>query len=116
MWGWQFDNKTDYGKGLDHLLHFTGFYDGTAGPNCPPKGSSTIGSGTWNSTSDPRFKAGTGQVFDCYVDHLSASSGGNQATYLWSFPQYNIILLAQNATKDGGYPPLDTWWTALSYG
>lgn len=115
VWGWQFDNQADYLSGLHQLRTYTGFYDATAGSDCPPKGSSKTGDATWVSNNDPRFKKGNGQVFDCFIDHLKQDGTNNQATYLWTFPQYNIVLLAQNATADGGFTPLDDWWSKLSY-
>ena len=117
VYGWQFDNNSDYLTGLNHLRSYTGFNDAAAGPNCPPSGSSTVGGTGWYSKSDSRFpKTNSGQVFDCYTDHLAANGSNNQATYLWTFPQYNIILLAQNPDSGGGFTPLNNWWANLSYG
>lgn len=115
VWGWQFDNSANYLSGLHELRQYTGFYDASAGTKCPPGGGYTVGDGTWVSNSDPRFKTGDGQVFDCYTDHLKTASGGDQATYLWTFPKYNIVLLAQNPMSKSGFPPLDNWWSQLSY-
>jgi hypothetical protein len=117
VYGWQFDNHADYLKGLSHLRNYTGFYDSTAGSNCPPSGGSKVGDTGWYSKSDSRFpKSASGLVFDCYTDHLKANGTDNQSTYLWTFPMYNIILLAQNPEASGGFPPLDSWWANLTYG
>lgn len=100
----QFDNSADYSTAISRNNTAFSFNPSTAANTCPPPAGSTEGLTSWYSSNYPKRR---GQFLECYTTKPPAP-----ATYLWTVPTSNVMLLAFAGT----YAHLDRWWTHTSIG
>jgi len=103
---YQLDNRADYNATWQNFNTWSRFDESTAGPNCPPSGSSGQGIHTWDTTSSGGgFPSMQGQVLECWT-------GANGAPiYVWTMPTQDAFIIAVGA--DGSsFKALDNWWTS----
>jgi hypothetical protein len=109
VWGYQFDSKADYFRGLAHLNRYTGFSASGASTRCPPSGGAADGATGWHSVSNPRYKQRAGQDLECYYDN-------REPILLWTMPTQHVVFVSEIRTKGASLAPLLKWWRTLSYG
>ena len=100
VFAYQANGPANYQTALLNFNIYYSFYISTAGPSCPPAGSSKQAEGTvpW---SDSYFPNRAGQVLEC-------AWGSGQPVYIWTFPTEDAFLVAIGATT---FAALDSWWT-----
>lgn len=111
VFGYQFDNSSDYLAALNKLNQVSGFVTSQAGSNCPASNSVVEGVTPWYTTDKNLFPKTAGQILECYqVQFNSNPSNPLQSTYLWTIPTeesfMQVIAGANVSMKE-----LDSWWS-----
>jgi len=109
VWGYQFDNASDYQTGFTHINHFVGFDKVTPGGGCPPPSGSTEGKIGWHANHNPKYASRTGQEIECLID-------GNKPVLIWSMPTQNAFFIGQDNVTGTSISTILDWWKILNYG
>jgi hypothetical protein len=109
VWGYQFDNASDYQTGYAHINHFVGFDKVTPGSGCPPPSGSAEGKIGWHANNNPKYVSRTGQDIECLID-------GNKPVLIWSMPTQNVFFIGQDNTTGTSINTILDWWKILNYG
>jgi hypothetical protein len=105
----QFGSASAYQAGVGRQRAFLGFSGGTQ-PFCGPSQNSSCSS-LWFSKINKKYTKRPGQVLqERYVN----ASGGNVATFMWTLPTQQVIIVAQSNTST--LPDVYSWWVDLNYG
>jgi hypothetical protein len=109
VWGYQFDSRADYQKGLDHINHYVGFDKVTPGTFCPPPSGSSEGKVGWHANHNAKYKSKAGQDIECLID-------SSKPVLIWSMPTQDVFFIGQNNVKGTSLKSLVSWWKTLDYG
>jgi hypothetical protein len=109
IWGYQFDNYSDYLTGYSHLNSYTGFSSSGASTTCPPVSGAVDGSVGWHANSNPRYKARPGQTLECFFDN-------SKPILIWTMPTQHVIFVSEIQLKGARIASLVSWWKTLNYG
>jgi len=109
VWGYQFDSRADYQKGLDQINHYTGFDKVTPGTFCPPPSGTAEGKVGWHANHNAKYKSKPGQDIECLID-------ANKPVLIWSMPTQDVFFIGQNNVKGTTIKSIVSWWKTLDYG
>jgi hypothetical protein len=111
VFGYVFDNASDYAASLATFNKFKQITPATPGVGCPTPNTSDNGVVAWNSSA---FPALSGQVIECTFEATSSTAKTNNVpNYVWTVPSKFVII---SAVADPGstMQHLDQWWTKYS--
>ena len=111
IWGYQFDNASDFQAGFTHIQKFTGFDNTTPGKGCPPPSSSSEGKTLWYIKDSPRYNdAASNQELDCFLNGKTP-----QPTLMWSMPTQNVFFIAKDQASGATISSIIKWWESIHY-
>jgi hypothetical protein len=111
VFGYIFDNASDYATSLKAYNKFKDIVPTTAGVGCPTPNTSDNGAVSWSSSA---FPARSGQVIECTYEASSATAKtNNDPNYVWTVPSKFVIISAL-ADPGSTMKHLDQWWTKYS--
>lgn len=107
LFGYQFDNTSDYDSSVTAYLNDKNFDAGSADSQCPPTGTYTAGQTGWNNGSYP---SASGQNIQCM---LTSQSGNNpdQPTYIYEVPSRDTIFEIV-ASSSATFTDLQNFWVS----
>jgi hypothetical protein len=111
VYGYIFDNASDYATSLNAYNKFKQITPATPGVGCPTSNTSDNGVVQWSSSA---FPAQSGQVIECtFVASSASAKSNNDPNYVWTVPSKFVII---SAVADPGstMQHLDQWWTKYS--
>lgn len=109
VWGYQFDNFSDYQAGVAQINHYVGFDTVTPGTTCPPSSGTSEGKVGWHANHNPKYKSRTGQDIECLIDH-------QKPVLIWTMPTQDVFFIGQNRVKGSSFDTVIKWWETLTYG
>lgn len=111
VYGYIFDNATDYAASLKTYNKFKDITPATPGVGCPTPNTTDNGVVQWSSSE---FPARSGQVIECtYVASSATAKTNNDPNYVWTVPSKFVIISAA-ANPGSTMQHLDEWWTKYS--
>jgi hypothetical protein len=111
VYGYIFDNASDYASSLAAYNKFKDITPATAGVGCPTPNTSDNGVVEW---SNGEFPTRSDQVVECTYEAASATAKTNNVpNYVWTVPSKFVIISAEG-DPGSTMKHLDQWWTKYS--
>jgi hypothetical protein len=110
VYGYLFDNASDYTASLNAYNTFKSIVPPTPGVGCPTSKNSDNGVESW---SNKDFPARKGQILECTMVTTVGGTTNNVPDYIWTVPTKDVIIGA-TGNPGSSMQHLDTWWTADS--
>jgi len=111
IWGYQFDNASDFKAGFTHIQKYTGFDNTTPGKGCPPPSGVSEGKTLWYIKDSPRYNdSANNQELDCFLNGKTP-----QPTLMWSMPTQNAFFIAKDQNSGATINSIIKWWESIHY-
>ena len=110
VYGYLFDNTSDYTTSLNAYNTFKSIVPPTPGEGCPTSNNSDNGVENW---SNKNFALRNGQILECTMITTVGGTTNNVPNYIWTVPSKNVIIGA-TGNPGSSMHHLDTWWSADS--
>jgi hypothetical protein len=118
VWGYQFDNYTDFQTGVSKLNSWTGYTGGgSLNTTCPP-GSSARGRTEWWALHNAMYTSHRqDQFLECFTDHVKSAGNAGRAFLIWTLPTQDVVFIAENTVGNTStnFTYLVNWWKHVAY-
>jgi hypothetical protein len=111
IFGYIFDNASDYTTSLNAINSFKEITPATPGVGCPTSNASDNGQVQWSNGAFPTM---SGQVIECSMEATSSSATTNNVpNYVWTVPS-KLVIFSAVADPGSTMQHLDQWWSKFA--